>query len=342
MTRIRILRTLLMLLALACIDANAHRKTDILHFYNGDRLTGEIRHLENGLLTLKTDSMGTINVEWQDIAFLESNYNYDIRLTDGTRLFGSLAKSDLPGEVQVREPENEQSLQSIMIVELRPIDDEWQERLDAYLSLGYSYNKASSVAQTTFNAEVTYLDEDASNMLTARQIHTVTNEEVTRSSKVEYSRAVWTDKNGRFRAYWGSYESNDELGLQHRYAAGLGLGKVFRDTPRMRWMATAGVQVLTEQENTLGEENQAVEGLLVNNFKMWQLSSPKLDLSFSISLYPNFTDFDRFRGDTDLRLSWEIYKDLFWDITAFGTFDNASETNNSSDYGITTGLGWKY
>jgi hypothetical protein len=342
MTKIRILRTLLILLALACLDANAHRKTDILYFYNGDRLTGEIRHLENGLLEVKTDSMGTINVEWQDIAFLESAYNYDIRLTDGTRLFGSLAKAELPGEVQVLEPAGEQSLQSITIVELRPIDDEWKERIDAYFSLGYSYNKASAVAQTTFNTELNYPQENATNTLTARQIHTVTNEEVTRSSRLEYTRAVWTEKSGRFRATWGSYESNDELGLQHRYAAGIGIGKVFRDTPRLHWTGTVGLQALTEQENMGGKEEQALEGLLVSNFKMWQLNSPKLDLSFSVSLYPNFSNFRRVRGDTDLRLSWEIYKDLFWDVTAFGTFDNASETNNSSDYGVTTGLGWKY
>ena len=342
MTRIRILRTLLALLVLACVDASAHRKTDVLHFYNGDRLTGEIRHLENGLLTLKTDSMGTIDVEWQDIAFLESTYNYDIRLTDGTRLFGSLAKAELPGEIKIMELDDVQGVQSIQIVELRPIEDEWKERIDAYLSLGYSYNKASSVTQTTFNTELSYIDEDATNTLTARQTHTVTNEEVTRSSRADFTRAVWTEKSGRFRSVWASYESNDELGLQHRYATGIGLGKVFRDTPRLRWLGTAGLQVLTEQENESGQENQALEGRLVSDFRMWQLNSPKLDLRFVVRLYPNFSDLQRVRGDTDLRLSWEIYKDLFWDITAFGTFDNGSETDNTSDYGITTGLGWKY
>ncbi len=342
MTRIRILRTLLVLLALACVHANAHRKTDILHFYNGDRLTGEIRHLENGLLEVKTDSLGTINVEWQDIAFLESNYNYDIRLTDGTRLFGSLTKAELAGEIQIIELGDVQGVQSIEVVELRPIEDEWKERIDAYFSLGYSYTKASSVTQTTFNTEVSYIDEDANNTLTARQTHTVTNEEVTRSSRLDFTRDVWTDKTGRFRSVWSSYESNDELGLQHRYAAGIGLGRVFRDTPQLRWTGTAGLQVLTEQENESGDEDQALEGRLVSDFKMWQLNTPKLDLSFIVRLYPNFSNFQRIRGDTDLRLSWEIYKDLFWDITAFGTFDNDSETNNTSDYGITTGLGWKY
>ncbi len=333
---------MLFMLSMLSMQADAHRKTDVLYFYNGDRLTGEIRHLENGLLNFKTDSMGTIDVEWQDIARLESNYNYDIRLTDGTRIYASIAKSEVAGQVMVADLGGEKTLQSMEIVELRPIEDEWQERLDVYLSLGYSYTKASGVTQTTFNTEVNYNDEDAANTLTARQTHSVTNEEVTRSSKANFTRSVWTDKSGRFRSLWGSYESNDELGLQHRYAAGIGLGKIFLDTHRMRWSVTAGAQVLTEQENMEGNEDQAFEAALLTDFKMWQLNSPKLDLNLTARLYPNLSNFDRLRGDTDLRLSWEIYKDLYWDITAFGTFDNDSETDNTSDYGITTGIGWKY
>lgn len=333
---------ILFVLSILSMQTEAHRKTDVVHFYNGDRLTGEIRHLENGLLNFKTDSMGTIDVEWQDIARLESDYNYDIRLTDGTRLYASIQKSDVSGELMVTDLAGDHTLQSIEIVELRPIEDQWQERLDVYLSLGYAYTKASGVTQTTFNTEVSYSDENAVNTLTARQTHSVTNEEVTRSSKANFTRSLWTNKTGRFRSLWASYESNDELGLQHRYASGIGLGNVFLDTHRMRWTGTAGVQVLTEQENMAGSEDQALEASLISDFKMWQLNSPKLDLSLTVRLYPNLTDFDRLRGDTDLRLSWEIYKDLYWDITAYGTFDNNSETDNTSDYGITTGLGWKY
>ncbi len=102
----------------------------------------------------------------------------------------------------------------------------------------------------------------------------------------------------------------------------------------------AGLQILTEQEIDSGDQQEAVEARLVSDFKMWQLNTPKLDLSWVVRLYPNLSDTDRFRGDTDLRLSWELYKDLFWDINAFATFDNGSETDNTSDYGITTGLSW--
>ena len=48
------------------------RKSDLVTLYNGDRVTGEIKSLGNGVLKLSTDSMGTVNIEWQEIASVKS------------------------------------------------------------------------------------------------------------------------------------------------------------------------------------------------------------------------------------------------------------------------------
>ncbi len=44
------------------------RKTDIVTLYNGDRVTGELKSMYVGLLEINTNSMGTIQIEWQEIA----------------------------------------------------------------------------------------------------------------------------------------------------------------------------------------------------------------------------------------------------------------------------------
>ena len=43
------------------------QKTDIVILENGDRITGEIKRLEAGLLNFSTDTMGTVNIEWRFI-----------------------------------------------------------------------------------------------------------------------------------------------------------------------------------------------------------------------------------------------------------------------------------
>ena len=42
----------------------ARDKTDVVILRNGDHLSGDIVSLEFGILTLKTDNMSTLNIEW--------------------------------------------------------------------------------------------------------------------------------------------------------------------------------------------------------------------------------------------------------------------------------------
>jgi hypothetical protein len=332
---------LLALQMVLCGDVLAHRKTDVVTLYNGDRITGEIKSLFGGLLEYSTDTMGTIKVEWQHIAQIESEYNYEIRLSDGTRHFGSLDKPARPGQLLAGALGEDLEMEMIQVVELRPIEDTVLERLDLRLSAGYSFTRASSVAQTTFNTEIGYEDRKARNTLTARFTLTDTDEETTKSGRINVARQLWTRREGIFRLLFGNYETNDELSLDHRLSAGLGLGRFFIDRQGMHLLGAAGLQVLTER-STDGAEQQSTELFLSTKYSAWRFDTPELDLDISFDLYPSLTESGRVRGDTDITLSWELVKDFFWDISAYGTYDNEAEGDKQFDYGITTGIGWKY
>jgi len=64
-------------------------KTDVIILKNGDRITGEIKNLEAGILQYKTDTMGTVNIEWRFISEIISDTNQSVELTDGTRMHGT-------------------------------------------------------------------------------------------------------------------------------------------------------------------------------------------------------------------------------------------------------------
>jgi len=70
--------------------ATAAPKTDVLVFLNGDRLTGEVKSLERGRLRFNTDATGTIAIEWDDIASLQSNQNIQVESEGGVRYLGNL------------------------------------------------------------------------------------------------------------------------------------------------------------------------------------------------------------------------------------------------------------
>ena len=325
-----------------CIGApGPSRKTDIISLYNGDKLTGEIKGLYAGLLEVSTDAIGTIKIEWQEVSKIESNHHHEVRLALGKRYYGKIEKSERPGEIKVSDVYGEHEISSLEVVEMRPVAISFKDRIDVYLSLGASYTKASSLGTGNLNTEISYETEQTRNALSGRMAVTDTDSDVTRSSKIDLTRSVWTDREDTYRIILGAYESNDELAVDYRFSGGGGLGRYFIDTQYSTWNGVVGLQVITEK-SLLGETQESVEGILGTQYSVYKYSTPELHFKINFSLFPSLTENGRLRGNSDINLRWEIVEDLFWDITAFGTYDNKSAEDAQFDYGITTGLGWTY
>jgi Protein of unknown function, DUF481 len=323
------------------VFADSNRKTDVVILYNGDKITGEVKSLYAGILELDTNAIGTIKIEWQEVARVESIHNYEVRLAEGKRYYGKMDVSDRPGELKVADVYGEHDVSALTIAEIRPVAKSFVDRIDLYLSLGYSYTNASSLAQTTLNTEISYEDERTRNALTGRMVITDTDESVTRSSKVDLSRSVWTDRQDTYRIILGGYETNDELGLDYRVSVGAGLGRYFTDTHKSTWTGALGLQVLTEKD-LLGLTQESVEGVITTQFSTWKYSTPELHFQYGMSVYPSVTEGGRVRGDADFKVKWEIVEDFFLDVTAFGTYDNQAAEDSRFDYGLSTSVGWTY
>jgi hypothetical protein len=334
---------LLFMLLVLSLPGEAHRKTDVITLYNGDHITGEIQAMHGGRLSLGTDAMGTINIEWKEIASVDSEYYYEVRLIDGERLFGNLRPGSLPGNVTLLDGSGERSLGWQEIVELRPVEETITDRLDIYLSANYSFTKASGVSQTELRADLAYEDEDALNSLTSRATVSDTDEEATTSARVNLSRKAWTDRQSLYRLVAGGYESNDELGLDFRISLGAGVGRYFIDTNQSNLNASFSLQAL-EERSVEGDKQESAEAVLSVAYSRWRFDTPELNLMIDTSLYPSLTESGRVRADTNARLRWEIVGDLFWDLSAWGSYDSdAIDTEAGEfDWGVTTGLGWDF
>ncbi|AQA19173.1 hypothetical protein BST95_13930 [Halioglobus japonicus] len=332
-----------LVLYLCAFEAHAHRKTDIIHFYNGDKLTGEIVSLMGGILKVSTDAMGTVQIEWPEIARMESEYHYEVRVTNGDRIYGSFSDKARPGQVLVTDVFARHQLESLAIVEIRPIEDSWVDRLNIHLSGTYGYTRASGVTQLAFNTEISYENERSRNTLTGQVDISDTNEGSTSSKRLNFQRAVWPgNRSDQFRTGFVNYEDNDELELDYRVAVGGGTGRYFIDTNRSRLTGAGGLQVITEKGFSDGS-NEDIEGFLNVSYSTWKFSTPELHVDLNFTLYPSLTDAGRLRSYSNARISWEIIEDLSWDITAWATSDNNVEDNVSYwDYSITTGIGWDF
>ncbi|MEM0952840.1 MAG: DUF481 domain-containing protein [Pseudomonadota bacterium] len=328
-------------LILLASPADARPKTDKVVLANGDVLTGEIKGLQNGYLSYGTDSMGTVSIEWDGVVALDSRFFFRIRTNGGQRYFGALSPSQSPGHVILAHADGQEDLPVRALLSITPIESTLRERLDTVVSAGYSDIKASDSRTTELGLNLSYLGEYSENNLRARLVVSEAGDEINESNRIDLTRRRLWENPQYFNYYGSAWERNDQLGVENRLGVGYGIGRRVLDSARKRLNITGGLQVVAE-EDSLGENRESLEGLLVLEYRAWKFSSPEIDLVSNLNLYPGITESGRVRADGNITLSWEITSDLDLQLSAFGSYDNeTSNEGDAFDYGITKGIAWE-
>jgi hypothetical protein len=331
---------------LSAAGLEAAPKTDVIVFRNGDRLTGEIKSLEKGKLELSTDAAGTVYVEWDKVATLETNQYLDVETSNGRHYFGKAPMGEKAGDLRLRvegEPDG-QTLAIVDVIRARPIDrGSLIKRLDGYLTLGFNYTKANNETQFNFSGGISSRNEkrewslDASTSLNSQSSgRTSSMYDVTLGSK-RFLKDLW------FMAYAGSVQGNQELGLNIREIFGAGPGRYLVQDGHNEWFAIAGLAASHEDFENAPKRN-SLEALLSTKYSFFQYDTPKRSFDAGISVFPSLTESGRVRAEGDIDTRLEIVKDLFFDVTLYGSYDSKADSSASSntDYGIVTSLGYSF
>ncbi len=96
----------------------------------------------------------SIFLYWQDIAQVDSRYNFDLRLDSGERLFGNISKPDRKGYLQFTRIDNLREIALLKVVDLRPIEDSLEDRLD--LRFDTTFYADPTTRTTSLTAEIAY------------------------------------------------------------------------------------------------------------------------------------------------------------------------------------------
>jgi len=326
----------------ACKGPQSRAKTDRVFLENGDRLTGEIEQLEQGKLRLKTSDLSTVYVEWNKIARVESEYGFAVEDQDGLRHFGKILPADA-GRLTIREESGqERELGMDEVVGILPIDDDFWTRIDGDLSLGYSYNKGSDVAQWIASGGVDYRQRilrhslDFSSTLTTDSTNVSTSRNTLDAGSVRY----W-DRWSLWAA--GGLEQNEALGLDLRALISGGAGRSLLLTGRERLDVGLGLAVTKERYKDVQDDPNELEGVLRAGYSLYIFEEKDVDSDFTLFLYPGITRSGRLRAEFDASVSREIVDNVTLELSAYYSYDNEpAEGSTGEDYGINTSLGWSF
>jgi hypothetical protein len=334
----------LVALATACLpaSASARAKTDLVFLKNGDRVTGEIKQLNRGILQLKTNDIGTLSVEWEDVDSLNSVYQFRIEDAVGGKYFGSIFLHH-SGLLEVIHEGTSETTRALNVVEITPLEASFWQRLDGSISLGFSYTKASTVGQLNSDFNVRYRTPlrqvilDASNIATSQEGQDTKHRE---DLSLTYNRLF----TGRwFATVAAGAQTNDELGLDLRVLVAPGAGLDLIQSNHNTMTATAGLSGNREwSANGDGIYNlEAFVGLEQSTFRY---DYPKTDITIDATAFPSLNTPGRFRTEIDISASREVVKDLTVVLTFYHSYDSdpLDPDAQKTDYGIVSSLGWTF
>ena len=321
-------------------------KTDIVVFRNGDRLTGEVKSLERGMLSFKTDATGTISIEWDKVASLQTDQYLQVDLSDGRRHFGRASQAQPEGKLKLRvgSGSNIREVQLAEVVGIAPIEQGgFFDRLDGYVTAGYDYTKSSGVQQITYTGGLSSRDEkrqwaiDSSFTFISQSGQDDSN----RYNIGAYNRRFLEDR--WFVQGFGSFDGNDELGIDLRTTLGAAYGRFLRQDQKNDWAAYAGLAV-TRENFSEQPTSESVEGVLGTQYWFFHYNAPEASLDAILNLFPSLTESGRVRAEGQLNARYELVSDLFFQLSLYGSYDSepGAGAESKSDYGVTTSLGYSF
>jgi len=321
------------------------QKTDKVLLTDGDWITGEIKKLDFGKVTFKTNAAGTINVKWENIYMMRSDKFFEVRLNRGLTYYGAFDTTGRNFEVKLLREDTIRIINMNRIVEFNQIKDRFWARLDGNADIGYSYTKGSQVSQLNGSLRLTYRHRNsyisaAANTIITEQPERATSRKQDANLSYRYNLGKNFDTN-----MFTVAEQNTELGVDLRLSLGGGLSKNWFRSNTMRLYTTLGALVNRESTDDLENNTTNYEGIFIFEYKIFRYRDPEIDLTTSYAFIPSFTVSGRYRGNFDTKIQYEIFKDFYLGLTFYHTLDSKPQSETAlskTDWGIVTSIGYSW
>ena len=319
-------------------------KSDVVMLRNGDRLSGDIVSLEFGILTLKTDNMSTLSIEWPAVRSVHSKFAFAIERRDGSKYDGVITTSEDGADLVVESAAGTLRIPMAEVERISRFSPKFWDRIDGGLSAGFSYTKSSSiqVSNVSFNAHYRSTTEDGSLAFSSNTTKDSSGSTTSRQLLTGSIQFLQQSRN-----FWGllaSLERDQSLGIDARLVGGAGVGRRFVQSSFTEVTGIVGVVGTEEWIVDKPEPRASVEAVVGGSWQVFKFIEPKTRLNLSLYVFPSLTESGRYRSTGDLSLTHKFPHDITVGLTGYLSYDNQPPEAGAekSDYGVTFNLGYSF
>ena len=245
-TRPIILASILILLT---VPSFGREKSDVIVLANGDRITGEIKGIQSGVLKLGVDYVdGDLSIQWSKVARIESSQLFLIQMQDGSVHTGTLATAEStpggPTMIRILELETGTKLiaDSSRMVKVEQTSKSFHNRLSGGLNLGIVYSKGNAATQFTFGSDVEYHRERWGMEGTFNSNLSANSGSSTSTRNQMYLSAYrFMNRKNYFYSGFGDFLQSSVQEIRLQSTLGGGIGRYFKNTNRVRLSTVGGL-----------------------------------------------------------------------------------------------------
>jgi hypothetical protein len=328
---------------LVLATAASAARTDVVVLRNGDHITGEVKKLQFGRLQYGTDDIGTINIEWLDVAEVTSSSVFEVEISDSTRYVGRLEPLSNATMAVVGDAGTIHVLAHADVVGIYKLDRSFWKRLDGSFDLGMTYTQADTTTQFNFDLELEVrrpkrqTSFDFSGILTDDEDSDDTRRFDATFSHLRFRGAKW------FNQIFGGAQGNQELGLDLRVLAGGTIGREAIQTNRTVLRGAAGLAVNREW-SVDGTSEEEIEALVAGSYSFFTFDYPSTRVDILLTVFHGLGSDAALRLEGNISVKRELVKDLYFSVSAYESYDADPivETAERNDWGFTTSIGWSF
>ncbi len=295
----------------------------VLVLKNGDRITGEIKHIWDAEITIEPEYSDDFSVDMSAVDQIISERKFEIELQDGQKVLAQLAGSDEDGRQVVSTDTETMQIALADIFELNEPekDFDWESHVDFSTVINSGNTNTTS---GYLRADSTIKMPNHRHLIELSAAHESTDDVTTKDQSLLKYNYHWFFNEPWFLSTQISAESDPIIELDHRTIVSLGVGRDIWYTPRLTLSVQLGVGAQTEEIGGSSEDSSVAT---------WTLRYRQGFRNNDLELFHNHTITENLGGRTNT--SYKTSTGVRYEITdllyASLSFDYDYETEPAPD-----------
>ena len=316
---------------------------------NGDRITGEIKRLENAVLVVDLDWVdGSISIDWFKVARIESKFLFIVKLEDGSVYSARVITPEgaAPTNLEIQQEGAEPlAVEKTQVAGMTQTSEGILNRFSGKITLGATYSKGNSATQYNISSEFDYTQTRWSGSLNyTSNLSSSTGVSAATRNQLDLAAYRFLSRNYFYGGSAGFLQSSTQ-GIERQASVGGGVGRFLKNTNRFRFSLLGGVgwQNTSYVPTTQADETsqKIVVGLVSGNLQLFTFK--KTTLYVMGTLAPAINEQGRLFSKINATYYLKVFGKIDWNFSFYGNWDTQPPPHlASSDYGTSTGLSYSF